>query len=276
LDGTAADPGTTLLTALTARVDGHTPAARSVLQAIAHLHALVAETGATAADLQAVIGFLTDVGHATDAQRQEWVLLADVIGVSTLIEDQSHIRPPGATPNTVAGPFYRADVPDMADGADICRDGKGQPMAVALILRDLAGRAVQGAAVEVWQANGDGLYENQTPDLIPEHNLRGRFRSGADGAVRFRSVRPGGYILPSDGPVGRLMAMLGCAMTRPAHMHVRVTAPGYQTLTTHLFDAADPAVGQDALFGVKPGLLARIAGDAAGWRLDHVLVLADA
>jgi hydroxyquinol 1,2-dioxygenase len=216
--------------------------------------------------LRAVIEFLTDVGHSADTRRQEWVLLADVIGVSTLVEDMHVCRPQGATPNTLAGPFYRADVPEVANGANLSRDGIGAPLDLQGRIVALDGAPVPAAMVEVWHANALGRYENQDPDL------RGRLRSDATGRFALTTIQPAGYALPEDGPVGRLLNGLGLRLERPAHIHFRVTAPGYDPLTTHVFDRDDPAITRDALFGVKPELLA----DFTGARLDVTFVLAPA
>ena len=89
-------------------------------------------------------------------------------------------------------------------------------------------------------------------------------------------IRDRGYALPSDGPVGRLIARLGLCLERPAHIHFRVSAEGHERLTTHIFDRADPAIGRDAIFGVKPELLADFrpaVGAADGRLLDLKLVL---
>jgi len=220
------------------------------------LHALVAALKPSREEFLLAIDFLTEVGHYADARRQEWVLFADVLGVSSLIEDQNTPRPAGATPNTVAGPFYRADVPETPLGANISRDGMGEPLEVSGRIAALDGSGIGGAIVEVWQANAEGLYENQEPDRQPEFNLRGHFRADPQGRFRFLSVKPKGYTLPSDGPVGRLMTALGFCLDRPAHIHFRVSAEGFETLTTHIFDRSDPAIGRDAIFGVKPELMA--------------------
>ena len=229
----------------------------------------------TSDELTALIGFLTEVGHTADARRQEWVLLADVIGVSARVEELNRPCPKGATPNTLPGPFYRADAPDVAQGANLSRDGIGEPLSVCLHLTDLAGHPVPQAMVEVWQANALGRYENQDPDLQPEFNLRGRLRADPLGEVRFNTIKPRGYALPGDGPVGHLLRALGLPLDRPAHLHFRVSAPGFQTLTTHIFDRADPAIHRDALFGVRPELLAdfRKTPGAADHALDVTLVL---
>ncbi|MFT3975186.1 MAG: dioxygenase [Amaricoccus sp.] len=245
----------------------------SVGSAVETLHGLVAGLGLTPAELRASVAFLTDVGHHADDRRQEWVLLADVLGVSSLVEDLSAPRPAGATPNTVAGPFYRADAPDLPAGATISRDGKGEPLAVSGRVAALGGGPLAGAVVEVWQANGEGRYENQEPDRQPENNLRGRFRTDTQGRFAFRSVMPAGYALPADGPVGRLMAALGLALQRPAHLHFRVTANGHERLTTHVFDRDDPAIDGDAIFGVKPELKVEFRCTTAGRTVDVDFVL---
>jgi protocatechuate 3,4-dioxygenase beta subunit len=219
------------------------------------LHGLVAGLRPSGEEFRVAIDFLTEVGHAADQRRQEWVLLADVLGVSTLVENLNAPRPPGATPNTLPGPFYRPDVPEVPNGADLSRDGRGEPMRVTGRLRQLDGRPVGGALVELWQANAEGLYENQDPDRQPEFNLRGRLQADAEGRFEVRTVRPGRTRLPGDGPVGRLIASLGLGLERPAHLHVRVTAPGFEPLVTHVFDRDDPLVGCDPIFGVKPALL---------------------
>lgn len=246
--------------------------------AVEGLHALVAQLRPSADEFRGAVDFLTEVGHYADQRRQEWVLLADVLGVSSLIEDQNSPRPQGATPNTPAGPFYRPDVPEMPLGANISRDHKGEPLEVEGRIASLGGSGIAGAMVEVWHANAEGLYENQEPDRQPEFNLRGRFRTDHHGRFRFVTVKPRGYTLPSDGPVGRLMTALGLTLERPAHLHFRVSADGFETLTTHVFDRSNPAIGRDAVFGVKPELMADFRALAADGgkrthRLDLDLVL---
>ena len=164
--------------------------ARSLGKFVAAFARLVEEEGIGRADLRALIGFLTEVGHASDARRQEWVLLADMLGLTSLVEARAARRPPGATPNTIAGPFYRADAQARRDGESMSIDGVGEPLRLSLEVADLDGEPVRDARIEVWQANGEGLYENQAPDLQPEGNLRGIYRSGKDGTALVRTVRP--------------------------------------------------------------------------------------
>ncbi|NDV02398.1 dioxygenase [Pseudoroseicyclus tamaricis] len=215
-------------------------------------------------ELRRVIGFLSEVGEACSDQRQEWVLLADALGLTSTVERLVTRRPAPATPNTLIGPFYRKGAPERADGESICLDGAGEPLLFTAEVVDLDEAPLPGALVEVWHANADGLYENQAPDAQPEYNLRGAYRSGPDGTVRIRTIRPGGYSIPDDGPVGHLLAQLGMSPERPAHLHFRVSAPGYQTLTTHLFDKSDPAIGSDPLFAVHPALVAEMSPHPEG------------
>jgi hydroxyquinol 1,2-dioxygenase len=242
---------------------------------VSRLHLLVSDLKPSAGEMRAAIAFLTEVGHASDERRQEWVLLADVLGVSALVRDINAVDAAGATPATLMGPFYRPDAPLLELGADICLDGRGERLDVTGRVRSTSGKPVRRAMVEVWHANGEGLYENQEPDRQPEFNLRGKFTSDAEGRFHFQSIRPRGYDLPQDGPVGQLLNALGCALARPAHVAFRVSAPGFHTLTTEFFDRDDPAIGSDALFNVKPQLLAQFTPCGGGrWRADFTIVLA--
>src|SRR5690606_1902600 len=137
--------------------------------------------------------FLTEVGHASDDRRQEWVLLSDLLGATALVEEVNAHRPKQATPGTLRGPFFRADVPARALGSDISLDGVGERLSVSGRVRDLDGKAIPGAEIITWQANAAGLYENQQPDLQPEFNLRGLFRTDDEGRFHYLTVRPAGY-----------------------------------------------------------------------------------
>ncbi|WP_223215951.1 dioxygenase [Rhizobium herbae] len=242
---------------------------------ITHLHKLIQETRPSQADWRRTMEFLTDVGHASDGRRQEWVLLSDLLGVTALIEEINTRRPRSATPNTVRGPFYRADAPRLPLGANISLDGSGPVLWVTGTVRDLDGNPVAGATVETWQANPDGFYENQQPDQQPEFNLRGVFTTDAKGAFRYRTVRPGGYAVPADGPVGRLLGSLGFPLRRPAHLHFLIKADGFETISTHVYDGSDPDLGRDALFGVKDELIGKFepADGGDGWALDFTFVM---
>ncbi|NHB77734.1 dioxygenase [Rhodobacter calidifons] len=238
-----------------------------------HAFEVVADLRPTPQELEALLQFLTDVGYATDARRQEWVLLADVLGMTDSVTSTHLPDRPGITPATLPGPFYRPDAPLVPLGADLCRDGCGRPLEVAGTLCGPAGQPVPGALVEVWHANAVGRYENQDPDSQPEFNLRGRFHADRQGRFHFRTIRPAGYALPDDGPVGALARQLGLSLQRPAHIHFAVTAPGYRRLVTAVFDGSDPAIERDALFAVRPGMIGTIRPQGGGFALEVALVL---
>jgi hydroxyquinol 1,2-dioxygenase len=271
----AGSEGQRIAAELQTRLDLATPGRlRDAVRLITeHVFDIAAALRATPAELDAVVQFLTDVGYATDARRQEWVLLADVFGLSDGVLSHDRAERAGVTPSTLPGPFYRPDAPPLALGADLCRNGEGAPLSVHGQVSDVTGTGIAGAEVEVWHANAEGRYENQDPDSQPEHNLRGRFRADAEGRFHFHTIRPGGYALPDDGPVGHLARRLGLSLDRPAHMHFAVTAPGYRRLVTAIFDGSDPAIDRDALFAVKPGLVGQFRPESDRTVLEVALVL---
>jgi len=253
------------------------PLPQFLASVVDHLHQIVRETRPTAADWRQTIAFLTEIGHASDEKRQEWVLLSDLLGVTALVEEINSRRPKGATPNTGRGPFYRADAPRLPLGADICLDGVGAPLTVSGRVVDLDGMPIAGATVETWQANSQGFYENQQPDLQPEFNLRGVFTTDKDGRFHYRTVKPAGYGVPDDGPVGQLLGRIGYPLRRPAHLHFLIRADNFETLTTQVFERGDPRLDEDALFGVKPELVGdfnHVTGQGRdSWALDFGFVM---
>jgi catechol 1,2-dioxygenase len=224
---------------------------------IRHLHAAVKEIEPTEAEWFEAIKFLTATGHMCNDWRQEFILLSDVTGVSMLVDAINNRKPSGASESTVLGPFHVADAPELPMGADICLDQKGAPMLVRGTIRSTSGAALAGAKIDVWQANDEGFYDVQQKGIQPDFNLRGVFRTGADGRYWFKGVKPKFYPIPDDGPVGKLLRALGRHPYRPAHLHYILEAPGHDRLTTHIFDPDDPYIGSDAVFGVKESLLAK-------------------
>jgi hydroxyquinol 1,2-dioxygenase len=113
---------------------------------------------------------------------------------------------------------------------------------------------VAGAHIEVWQADEDGFYDVQYADLDGAR-ARGHLSSDADGRYWFWSVKPEAYPIPADGPVGGLLAAGGRGPMRPAHVHFKVDADGFQTLITHVFVEGDEYLDADAVFGVRQNLI---------------------
>lgn len=244
-----------------------------------HLHEAIREARPTQAEWKHVNRFLMEVGHASDDRRQEWVLLSDLLGLTALVDEINSARPQGATPNTPRGPFYRPSAPRYPDGANISLDGAGEVLEVTCRVTDLDGGAISGATIETWQANSEGRYENQQPDHQPDFNLRGTFVTDAKGEVRYRSIRPAGYSVPVDGPVGKLLGSIGYPTRRPAHLQFIVRAEGFEPITTHVYDSRDPVIAEDAILAVREELLGdfrrRKSPDGKMiWTLDYTFVMA--
>lgn len=220
------------------------------------LHEAVKEIEPTQEEWFRAIMFLTETGRICNEWRQEYILLSDVLGVSMLVDAINNRKPSGASESTVLGPFHVANAPELPMGADICLDQKGDPMFVHGRILDTEGRPVANAKIDVWQANDEGFYDVQQKGIQPDFNLRGVFRTGADGRYWFRGVKPKYYPIPDDGPVGKLLRALGRHPYRPAHLHYIIEAEGFEPLTTHIFDPDDPYIDSDAVFGVKKSLLA--------------------
>lgn len=237
--------------------DGTDPRLAEVMGSLVrHLHAFARDVGLTQAEWETAIDFLTRTGQACSPERQEFILLSDTLGFSMLVDAINNRRPAGATENTVFGPFHVAGAPIRAMGESICLDGKGQTCLFEGRVLDTEGAPIAGATVDVWSDNADGYYDVQQPDIQPRWNNRGRFVTGADGAYSFVGIKPVSYPIPDDGPVGAMLAALGRHPNRPAHVHFLISAPGFQTIVTHLFDGDDPWLGSDAVFGVKTSLIA--------------------
>lgn len=251
------------------------PRLRAVMAAVVrHLHALVREVRPTEAEFEAAIGFLVGIGQATGETKNEVVLAADVLGISTLVGLLNNPVGPDHTAAALLGPFWRLNAPACELGASIARaDTPGEPLAVSGQVRDRSGAPIADAAVDVWQASPVGLYENQDPEQ-PEMNLRGLFRTDADGRYHFRSVRPAGYPVPTDGPVGDLLRAQRRHPYRPAHLHFMVSAPGFKTLTTQVFADDSENLDNDVTISVIASLLGRFERDGAGGcTLEYDLVL---
>jgi len=229
------------------------PRLRELITALVrHLHAFAAETRLTPAEWMAGLQFLTATGQKCDARRQEFVLLSDVLGLSSLVDVINAAG--GATESTVLGPFYVAGAPARAMCEHIGRPEDGSPTLVRGRVTDTAGRPLDGATLDVWQSNDSGLYDTQDPSQ-PPFNLRGVFVTGPDGRFEFRTARPASYPIPTDGPVGDLLRATGRSRWRAAHIHAIVSAPGCRPVTTHIFDAENPYLDSDAVFGVKDSLV---------------------
>lgn len=242
---------------------------------VKHLHAFAKEIDLTQQEWEVAIDFLTRTGQISSGERQEFILLSDVLGFSMLVDAINNRRPGGATENTVFGPFHVDGAPEREMGDNISLDGKGESCLFRGRVLDLNGDPVAGARIDVWSDNADGYYDVQQPDIQPKWNNRGIFVTGADGRYAFRGIKPVSYPIPDDGPVGAMLASLDRHPYRPAHMHFLVTAPGFQRIVTHTFVGDDAYLADDAVFGVKQTLVApfqRSDGDTE-WQSEFDFVM---
>jgi len=246
---------------------------------VKHLHAFAKEIHLTQAEWDIGIDFLTKTGQICSDERQEFILLSDVLGFSMLVDAINNRRPAGATENTVFGPFHVEDAPIREMGETISLDGKGEACLFEGKVIDLHGNPIEGACVDVWSDNADGFYDVQQSGIQPKWNNRGRFITGEDGVYAFRGIKPTSYPIPNDGPVGKMLGHMGRHPYRPAHMHFLVTAPGFQKLVTHTFVGDDSYLESDAVFGVKQTLIApfeRLDRADTLWRSPFDFVLTPA
>jgi hydroxyquinol 1,2-dioxygenase len=228
---------------------------REIMQALArHLHEFAGEVGLTQQEWQEAIRALTATGHITDERRQEFILWSDSLGLSMLVDALANPLPEGATESTVLGPFYVPGSPAREYGESMAAESAGTPAWVHGRVLSVDGSPIAGAELDVWQNGDDRLYAVQRPEA-PEDHLRGRYNTREDGSYAFLAVRPVPYPIPYDGPVGTMLQSTGRHPWRPAHIHMIVRAPGYRSVTTHIFDRESEYLDSDAVFAVKPSLM---------------------
>jgi len=250
------------------------PRLREITQAaVRHLHAFAREVRLTEAEWLAGIGFLTAVGHMCDDKRQEFILLSDTLGLSSLVDIVAHRADEHATESTILGPFYFPGAPWREFGDTIAESDDGAPTLVTGFVRSVDGTALGGAVLDIWQTASNGLYAVQE-DAQPTGNMRGRFRADGHGRYAFRTVRPVSYAVPDDGPVGQLLRACGRHPWRAAHIHAIVSAEGHRSVTTHIFDRDNEYLESDTVFGVKDSLIEDFVPQADGsYLVQHDFVL---
>jgi len=238
------------------------PRMKEVMAALVrHLHAFAREVKLTPAEWMAGIQFLTWVGQACTPVRQEFILLSDILGLSALV-NAMHDREAAelGTQSSLLGPFFREGAPELALGDSIIANPSVPEIVVHGAVTDNEGRPLPGAHVHVWQTGEHGLYDLQVAGSSAM-DMRGNFHADALGRYHFRTVRPLGYSIPMDGPVGGLVAGQGRHGFRPSHIHIMIAAPGYRELVTALYFGDDPNIDSDTVFGVSGSLVVAAADD---------------
>ena len=238
------------------------PRLMEIMSSLAHhLHAFVRETGLTHDEWAKGIEILEKAGEISDKERHEFVLLSDVLGISSLVDMVNNV--PEGTSSSVLGPFHIADAPAIPFGHDMKRHYGGEVLLARGTVRDPDGNPIQGASLDIWQTAPNGLYSSQDAEQ-DTYSFHGIQTTGADGRYGFTTVKPVSYTVPTDGPAGELLDATGRHPWRPSHLHFIAKADGFRTLVSEVFAADDPYLDQDTVFGVREDLVMEYQPQPAG------------
>ncbi len=229
---------------------------RELVQALVRaMHAYARDVRLTHAEWRAALAFLHRTAAITSDSRSEFSLLSDVTGLSSLVDLMASA--PDTTPGSVLGPFHTVGSPWLENPANLVGANTGEVVVIRGQVRSVDGTPLPDATLDYWQNASNGLYW-QVDDAQPRDNLRCQMQVDAEGRFEIATIRPVPYEIPTDGPVwSDLVEPAGRSSWRSAHAHVIVSAPGHRTLVTELFDAEDPYLDQDAVFGVREALIGR-------------------
>jgi catechol 1,2-dioxygenase/hydroxyquinol 1,2-dioxygenase len=247
------------------------PRTREVMaSAVRHLHAFAREVNLTPAEWIKGIAFMTAVGKICTPARQEFILLSDTLGLSALVNglhDSTAMEE--GTHTSLLGPFYREASPKLAAGSQIAKTVRpGSECVLYGRVTDVHGKPIADATVSIWQTGADGLYDIQESSASIDY--RGVFATDADGIFLVRTVKPIGYSIPMDGPVGEMIRAQKRHGMRPAHIHFLVGAPGYRELVTALYLRDDPHIADDVVFGSSGDLAIDIKPNDPGCPIKGV------
>jgi len=219
---------------------------------VKHLHAFVSESNLSKAEWLKGLEFLTAAAQITDHERNEFSLFSDIMGISSMVDVVS--QPPGGTPSSVLGPFHNHDSQIQPNGCDLTQGQAGERVWLHGRVLDVHQKPIPNAQIDFWQNADNGLYPAQDAAQDPQ-NLRCKIHCDAQGGFNLLTIRPHPYTVPTDGPVGALLAASNRGIWRPAHFHIIVSAPSYVGLVTELFPSGSAYIDNDTVFGVRPGLI---------------------
>ncbi|MBW0497082.1 hypothetical protein O181_036797 [Austropuccinia psidii MF-1] len=220
-----------------------------------HLHTFVKDVNLQTDEWLKAIEFLTEAGKASTETRQEFIFLSDILGISTRIDLQSNVKPAGCTQSALLGPFHSNNAPQLEQGAHIISKLGGKDLVVEGRILDTSGKIISGAQIDVWQVDHEGLYDVQYPGGGQGSETRGIIISDSDGKFAFQSVLPIPYSVGTEGITPDLLRTLNRDLSRPAHIHFKIDAKGFESLTTMLYFRDDPFLNNDVAFGVKKSLI---------------------
>ncbi|KAK5654428.1 hypothetical protein OQA88_7338 [Cercophora sp. LCS_1] len=245
------------ITPNTIRINSQSPDPRLtylMARLVAHLHDFARETRLSTDEWMAAIAFLIGCGQISNDVRNEFILLSDVLGLSLLVDNINHPKPPAGTQGSVLGPFHTHDAPVLPNGASMTSDPEGEPMLAVCTVKDTRGNPIPDVKIDIWETDSSGHYDVQHAER-DEPSERCVMLSDADGRFWFQGLKPVSYPIPHDGPVGKLLVMLKRHCWRPAHVHFMFGKDGWDRLITALYLRGDPYETSDAVFGVKQSLI---------------------
>ncbi|MFE7129288.1 catechol 1,2-dioxygenase [Streptomyces sp. NPDC057638] len=238
-------------------------------EVLAAVHEVIRRQRVSYAEYDALKSWLIQVG-----QDGEWPLFLDV-WVEHVVEEVANADRLGSK-GTIEGPYYVPGSPSFDGAATLPMrpDEPGVPLLFQGRVTSVDGTPLPGARIEMWHADAEGFYSQYAPGL-PEWNLRGTVVADGRGGFAIRTVEPAPYQIPTDGSCGRLIAAAGWHAWRPAHLHLKVSAPGHQLVTTQLYFRGTSHVEDDIASAVKPELVLSpvAARDGAGKEVTHDFVL---
>ncbi|OLN86056.1 Hydroxyquinol 1,2-dioxygenase [Colletotrichum chlorophyti] len=250
---------------------------------VTHLHDFARETRLSTDEWMKALDFLVGCGKISSDVRHEFILLSDILGLSLLVDSINHPKPPDSTEGSVLGPFHTHDAPTLENGANMSGDPEGEPLLVVCNVKDRRGNPVAGVKIDIWETDSSGHYDVQHEGRT-EASERCVMVSDERGKFWFRGIKPVSYPIPHDGPVGKLLALLGRHCWRPAHLHFMFEKAGWDHLITALYIRGDPYEKSDAVFGVKKSLVVdldkvdkatseKYGVEEGSWILKHDFVL---
>ncbi|MDM9382742.1 dioxygenase [Chlorogloeopsis sp. ULAP01] len=222
---------------------------------VTHLHTFVQEVNLTEQELQMGRDFFTRVARSSgDMPDGEIAMLTDLLGISELVDLLHRTNHDTVTESTLEGPMYVPDAPERQMGDRLGIDQDGDILFMSGGVFDIKGIPIANVLIDVWQTNSKGLYDIQDPNQ-PKGNFRGRFRTNTEGYYTFETVVPIGYDIPTNGPCGEVLRLLGRHTHRPAHIHFKLSATGFNPLTTQTYLNDDPYISSDTVFAVVPSTI---------------------
>lgn len=225
---------------------------------IRHLHDFACDVHLTPGEWIQGIEFLTRVGQTCTRDRQEFILLSDTLGFSTLINLlHDATRTEDATHTSNLGPFFRENAPEKALGDTIVEGDDSRKICLYGRVTDVQGNPIPNATMDIWQTSSRGTYDMQEERAEGHMDYRARFRTDENGNYWLRTVEPLGYYIPLDGPVGDMIRAQGREGARPAHIHYLVSAEGFRELITAIY-LPGQYLETDTVFGAAGDLVVEV------------------